>query len=129
MPHGIKTTVKVGPEAINFDQIQVGDRLKITAAEELVVYCGRTKARRPADGGAQLVALAPKGAKPGGMMVETTQVTAKVTAIDLEHRKATLEFEDGTTRTVAVRPDVDLSKRKVGDKVVIRTDRSAGHRG
>ena len=36
--NGIKTTVKVGPEAINFDQIQVGDRLKITVAEELVVY-------------------------------------------------------------------------------------------
>ena len=29
-------------------------------------------------------------------------------------------FEDGTTKTVAVRPDVDLSQRKVGDKVVIR---------
>ena len=31
-----------------------------------------------------------------------------------------LQFEDGTTRSVAVRPDVDLSKRKVGDTVVIR---------
>ena len=67
------------------------------------------------------MALAPKGAKPGGIMAETTQVTAKVTAIDAEHHKATLQFEDGTTRTVAVRPDVDLSKRKVGEKVVIRT--------
>ena len=74
----------------------------------------------PTDGGAQLVALAPKGAKPGGIMAETTQVTAKVTALDVAHRKATLQFEDGTTRTVAVRPDVDLSKRKVGDQVVIR---------
>ena len=68
-----------------------------------------------------MVALAPKGAKPGGIMAETTQVTAKVTAIDTEHRQATLQFDDGTTQTVAVRPDVDLSKRKVGDKVVIRT--------
>ena len=33
-----RQTVKVGPEAVNFDQIQVGDQLKITAAEELVVY-------------------------------------------------------------------------------------------
>ncbi len=116
---GIKNTVKVGPEAINFDQIRVGDQLKITAAQELAVaVAGPGEAL--SDGGAQLVALAPKGAKPGGLMAETTQVTAKVTAINVEQREATLQFEDGTTRKVAVRPDVDLSKRKVGDQVVIR---------
>jgi len=117
---GVKTTVKAGPEVVNFDQIRVGDELKITAAQELVVsVAGEGEA--PSDGGAQVVALAPKGAKPGGLMVETARVTAKVTAIDAEQHKATLQFEDGTTRTVAVRPDVDLSKRKVGEKVVIRT--------
>jgi hypothetical protein len=116
---GIKTTVKVGPEAVNFDQIRVGDLLNITAAQELavsVVGPGESLS----DGGAQVVALAPKGAKPGALMAETTQVTAKVTALDVERRQATLQFEDGSTRTVAVRPDVDLSKRKVGDQVVIR---------
>lgn len=120
---GIKTTVKAGPEVVNFDQIRVGDQLKITAAQELVVYVAG-EGETPTDGGAQLVALAPQGAKPGGMMVETTRVTAKVTAIDAEHHTATLQFEDGTTRTVTVRPDVDLSKRNVGDQVVIRTTES-----
>jgi hypothetical protein len=116
---GIKQTVKVGPEAINFDQIHVGDQLHVVVAEELVVYVAG-KGEAPSDATAQLVALAPKGFKPGGIVAEATQLTAKVTAIDLEHRQATLQFEDGSTRTVAVRPDVDLSKRKVGDKVVIR---------
>jgi len=116
---GIKKTVKAGPEVINFDQIRVGDQLKITATEELVVYVAGA-GEPPSDGGAQLVALAPKGAKPGGIMAETTRVTAKVTAIDADQHKAALQFEDGTTRIVAVRPDVDLSKRKVGDTVVIR---------
>jgi Cu/Ag efflux protein CusF len=116
---GIKTTVTAGPEVVNFDQIRVGDELNITAAQELVVsVAGEGEA--PSDGGAQVVALAPKGAKPGAIMAETTQVTAKVTAIDAAQHKATLQFEDGSTRTVAVRPDVDLSKRKVGDKVVLR---------
>lgn len=119
-PDGIKQTVKVGPDAINFDQIHVGDQLAVTVAEELVVYVvGEGEARN--DSAAQLVALAPKGAKPGGIMVATAQVTAKVTAIDAQNQKATLQFEDGTTRAVAVRQDVDLTKRKVGDKVVIRT--------
>ena len=50
-----------------------------------------------------------------------SKVTAKIIATDAEHRQATLQFKDGTTRTVAVRPDVDLSKRKVGETVVLRT--------
>lgn len=115
----IKQTVKVGPEAINFDQIGVGDQLKLIVAESLVVYVAG-EGETPSDSAAQLVALAPKGAKPGAIMAATRKVTARITAIDAEHRKATLQFEDGTTRTVAVRPDVDLGKRKVGETVVIR---------
>jgi Cu/Ag efflux protein CusF len=115
---GIKKTVKAGPEVINFDQIRIGDQLKITATEELVVQmAGPGEA---ADDAAAVVALAPKGAKPGAVAAETTRVTATVTAIDPEKRTATLRFEDGSTRTFPVRSDVDLSKRKVGDQVVFR---------
>jgi hypothetical protein len=124
---GIKTSVKAGPEVVNFDQIRVGDKLQITAAQELVVSV-TGEGETPSDGGAQMVALAPKGAKPGGIMVGTTRVTATVTAIDAEHHQASLQFDDGTTRTVAVRPDVDLSTRKVGEKVVIRTTESLAMR-
>jgi len=116
---GIKTTVKAGPEVVNFDQIRVGDQLKVTTVQELVIYVAG-EGDAPTDGGVQLVALAPKGAKPGGIMAESRQVTARVTALDVEHRLATLQFEDRSIRKVAVRQDVDLGKRKVGDKVVIR---------
>jgi hypothetical protein len=118
-PDGKKTTVKCGPEVINFDQIRVGDQLKVTVTEELVAYLAEAGAP-PRDGAATAVALAPKGAKPGGMMAETVQVTAKVTAIDLKHHKATLQFPDGSTRKVAVRKDVDLTRRQVGEEVVLR---------
>jgi hypothetical protein len=117
---GEKTKVKCGPEVINFDQIRVGDRLKVTVTEELVAYLAETGAP-PSDGAATAVILAPKGAKPGGVLADTVQVTAKVTAIDLKKHKATLQFPDGSTRTVAVRSDVDLTKRQVGEEVVIRT--------
>ena len=118
-PDDKKFTVKCGPEVANFDQIRIGDQLKVTVAEELVVYMA--KDQPPAtDGQAALVALAPQGAKPGVVMAQTTQVTAKVTAIDLKHHKATLGFPDGSTKTVAVRKDVDLTQRKVGEEVSIR---------
>ena len=118
-PDGKKTTVKCGPEVVNFDQIRVGDQLKATVAAQLVVYMA--KDNPPAsEGQAALVALAPKGAKPGGLMANTVQVKAKVTAIDLKHHKATLQFPDGTTKTVEVRKDVDLTQRQIGEEVVIR---------
>jgi len=116
---GEKTTVKCGPDVINFDQIRVGDHLKVTVTDQLVAYLADAGAGLK-DGGAGVVLLAPEGAKPGGVVANTVQVTAKVTAIDLRHHKATLQFPDGTTRTVAVRPDVDLTRRHVGEEVVLR---------
>jgi hypothetical protein len=116
-PAGIKQTVKAGPEVINFDQIRVGDQLNLVVTEELVVAMG---GQADMDGVAAVVALAPPGAKPGGVLAETVQVTATVAAIDPVGRTATLRFEDGTTRTFNVRSDVNLAQRRVGDKVTFR---------
>lgn len=117
LPDGEKETVKVPPEAVNFDQVRVGDLVKATLTEEVVVYLDEEGASVP-DGYAAGVALAPKGAQPGGIVAEAVKVTATVTAIDQANRTATLRFDDGTIETITVRDDIDLSKRKVGEKVV-----------
>ena len=117
LPDGTKTPVKVGPEAVNFDQLRSGDLVNVTLIEETVVYLDE-EGVTPPDGAAAMVALAPKGAQPGGVVAATTQVTATVTAIDPASRTATLRFEDGHTKTFPVRDDIDLSLRKVGEKVV-----------
>ena len=116
---GKETVVEVGPDAVNFPQIQVGDQVKAILTQQLVVSMA-TGATAPDNGAAAMVALAPVGAKPGGLMARTVQVTAKVVAIDLQQHEATLEFPDGSTKKVAVRKDVDLTKRAVGEEVVIR---------
>ena len=116
---GKPETVKCGPDVINFDQIHVGDLVKLTLTAELAVAMADAAAP-PSDSGAALVALAPKGTKPGALMAETQQYTATVTALNLKRREAKLLFPDGSTRTFAVRKDVDLTQRKVGEKVVIR---------
>ena len=117
---GAKTTVKAGPEVVNFDQIQVGDQVKATVAEQLVMFM-RKNGEPANDGEAAAVALAPVGAKPGMLMANTVEVTGKVEAIDLAHRKATLRFPDGHSQTFKVRKDVDMTKGKIGDEVVFRT--------
>lgn len=114
---GKKETVKVPPEAVNFDQVMVGDMVKATLTEEVVVYIDKEGASVP-DGYAAGVALAPKGAQPGGIVAEAVKVTATITAIDQTNRTTTLRFDDGTMETFPVRDDIDLSKHKVGEKVV-----------
>lgn len=118
-PDGKKFTVKAGPEVVNFDQIRIGDRLLITFTEEIVIRMAKP-GEETKDGAAAVVGLAAESSKPGVMTAETVQVTATVTAIDLKKRKATLQFADGSSKKVAVRQDVDLSRLKVGEKVVIR---------
>jgi hypothetical protein len=119
-PDGTMGTFKAGPDVVNFDQIQIGDQVKATVTQELAVFVKKT-GELSSDGGATTVALAPVGAKPGALIADTVEVTAKVTSIDLKQHKATLQFQDGTSKTFKVRPDVDLSTQSVGQEVVIRT--------
>ena len=119
-PDGRKTPYKAGPEVANFDQVRVGDQVKATVTESLVVRV-REKGEPRSDGETGLVALAPKGEKPGVLMADTVEVTTRVKSVDVNSHKATLEYPDGTIRTVSVRPDVKLSPEDVGREVVIRS--------
>lgn len=122
-PAGKKTVFKAGPEIVNFPQIRVGDQVKATLTEELVVYMEDQGVPTHNAAGA-VVALAPVGAKPGAFVADVVQVKAVVTEIDHKRHKATLRFPDGSTRKVAVRKDVDLTKRSVGEEVVLRATES-----
>jgi Cu/Ag efflux protein CusF len=117
---GEKINFKAGPEVINFDQIEVGDRVSAALAEQVVVFV--RKPGEPSDDGAAAVLVrAPLGEKPAALISNTQEVTAKVKSIDMEHQKATLVFPDGTSKTFKVRQDVDLTKYAAGDEVVFRT--------
>ena len=109
-----------GPEIQNFDQIHVGDKVNVTIAEKLVVFVRGGDDADPTVTHAAALATAPKGAKPGAIVAEGYEIVANVKAIDSDARTATLEFSEGQTRVVKIRKDVDLSKYKVGDNVVIR---------
>jgi Cu/Ag efflux protein CusF len=117
-PGGPPATFTASDAVRNFDQLKVGDKVNATLNEQLVVLVGPK--REPGTNYGGLVARAPKGAKPGAIAAEVFEVVAEVSAIDTASRKATLKFDDGQTVDVDIRPDVDLSKYKVGDSVTIR---------
>lgn len=116
---GEEFNVKAGPNVVNFDQIERGDMVNVTMTKEMVVGVVDSDESVP-QGSADVIALAPEGAKPGGVAIGTHIVTATVAAIDSKARTATLEFSNGETKVFPVREDIDLSKYSVGQKVVFQ---------
>lgn len=119
-PQGEKFNTVAGPEVINFSQIRIGDQLRVTYTEEILIRMAKPgeKVDNMADG---TIGVAAVGAKPGMSMTDTVQVVAVVSAIDVKTHRATLRFPDGSTKEIKARKDVGLSKHKVGEKVVIRS--------
>ncbi len=116
---GKEQTFDVPKDAVNYDQVSPGDLVVITLVEQLAiaVFDASVKIEQ---GEAAVLARAEKGQKPAGAIVSVTQIRGKVTAIDLAKRTATVAIDNGPVRVVPVRDDIDLSKNKVGDQVVMR---------
>lgn len=112
-------TVQVGPEAVNFDEVRVGDRVSAAVTQKVVAYLERQD--RPAvDATAVVVAGAARGDQPAALAAETIQITGRIIAVDSARRTATLRFEDGITHTLPLREDVSADSVKVGDLAVFR---------
>ncbi len=116
---GNSFTLPVGPEVRNFDQVEVGDKLKIQYFERLALSLS------PGAGGATAriekteVSRADPGQKPHGTITRQVDVIAEVVALDAAARTVTLRGQKGTI-TLQVADDVDLSKVAVGDSVKAR---------
>jgi hypothetical protein len=121
MPDGAMKTLKCGPEVRNFDQIKAGDTVNLTFVDEVAAYVRKADAPPLAEEGA-MVALAPKGAKPGVLMAETAELKVKVEAVDLKKHTVTFANPDGSMKTVKVgkKAKAALKELKKGDDIVLR---------
>ncbi len=113
---GKTKTYKVDKDAVNLDQVQVGDHVKMSYTEELIVTVNKS-GETPSAASIGAVNLAPKGSKPGGVMVETIAMSGKILAIDTEKRKVTYEDAQGKKKTVKAPKSVDISGLAVGESV------------
>lgn len=116
-PDGTSVTVKAGPGVVNFDQIGEGDLVNLTVIEEIAVYPEDTNVPE-AEQSTTVLARAPIGAAPGGLIADTRQTVATVSAIDQENRTATLRFKNGSEQTFVVRSDINLAQHEVGERIV-----------
>jgi hypothetical protein len=117
-PNGSKSTYKAGPEVVNFSQIQVGDQIKTTVAEQVAVFIG--SGAPPSAMTETTVVIVPEGAKQGSVRVDTSQITVKVINVNTAKRKVTFELPDGSTKTVKVGKKVDLSTVRPGNNVTVQ---------
>ena len=117
---GRSVTLKVGPNAKNFDQVKVGDRVKFQYLDTIALFV--RKAGTPPDAAEmQAVSVAPRGKKPMAVAVDTVEISAKVEKIDYKKRTVTLKGPEGNTRTIKVDSRVKrFGEIKVGDDIVLR---------
>ena len=115
-----RTVTLNAKNARNFDQIKVGDTVRAEYVEEIAVFVRKAGAPPEAQR-AQVVALAPKGKMPGGVVAETTEIEANVESIDYIARTVTLRGPAGGIQTIKVGPQVkNLEGVNKGDQVVLR---------
>lgn len=118
-PEGTKFTVVASARLERFHQIRIGDVFKATTTSEVNIRMAKP-GETITEGTLENSPLASSGASLGAKSRETHQFSGFVTAIDPAQRTATLRLSDGSSTTVPVRSDIDLSKRSIGERVIIR---------
>lgn len=115
---GNRVSMTLGDEARNFPQLKVGDEVRVGYFEAMALQLETTKSVIKNRIDELRIARSPIGKKPAGRITKTTEIVAKIQAIDLDKRLVTVR---GVKRTVTlmVNDDVKLDKLKVNDKLVV----------
>jgi hypothetical protein len=116
-PEGYMRAIRCGKAVTKFDQIKVGDQVRALALERVAVFVGKGV---PGTEDASFVARAPRGGRPGMIIADSDDVTARIASVDAANRTITLEGAAGLTKPIKVSADVDLAGVKAGDELTVR---------
>ena len=123
---GSNVTYKATPNAIGFDDIQAGDLVKVSVAEELAVSIGKNSLPPGINKNtAKFRVRLPNGTQAFATEVGVTMFKAKITAIDDWLDTVTLQLPDGSTKTIKVSEAVNLADVSVGDTVSVQSTEAA----
>ena len=101
----------------NLPQVKKGDVVTTTYYESLALRLREAENENPSVTVSQSVERAPLGAKPSGMVVWDTTLTAKVTGVDRKKQTVTLEGPQGGRVTLKVDDPAKLDRAQVGHLV------------
>ena len=114
-PKGGVATLNVPPEAQNLNQVKPGQQYKMKYVEAVAVAI--TKGGKPAAAAAEEVKLAPKGSKPGGVIVRTAHLAGVVDSIDYTNRYVAVRGPKGNTVALKAADDLPLNELSAGDRI------------
>jgi hypothetical protein len=115
---GEEDTFTVGPEVTRFNELKVGDKVKMTYYESLVMQVRKPgQASTPAD--VQAAVSPTRGARPGGTIAAQLTTTVTVKAIDATVPSITVTTADGRTVTRKIEDKKNLEGVSVGDRIDI----------
>ena len=121
---GAEDMVQVGPAMKRFDELKVGDKVKISYYESLVF-----QVRKPGDPvktAGDTAKLTPgTGTSPSGTLSSQQTTSVEVLAIDQKLPSITVKTADGRTVTRKVDNPKNLEGVKVGDKIDITYTQAA----
>ena len=104
----------------NFDQIGVGDNVSADFLDDVEVYSPGPNGK-PIWDDVKEIKKAPKGTRPGSVILRPYEYTGTVQTIDLNSRRLTLKGIDGKTIRVTGNSQVSrFAEIKPGDKLVAR---------
>ena len=113
---GEEDTFIVGPGMTRFNELKVGDKVKMTYYESLVL-----QVRKPGEKvnvpGVDAALTRAKGAMPGATLAAQEKMSVTVKAIDPALPSITVVTDDGRTVTRKIENKKYLEGVKVGDKI------------
>lgn len=115
---GQEDTYSVGPDIQRFNELKVGDTVKMTYYESLVFQI-RKPGEKPAADAIDAAVNRGKGALPSGSAGIQERMTVTVKAIDPSVPSVTVTTQDGRTVTRKVDNKKNIDGLKVGDQVDI----------
>ena len=115
---GQQFTLPVGPEARNFDQVEVGDNVEVSYSGRILVSIKPEAGPGAARGIIKTVesSRSPEGARPYGSVTRNVEIFARVEAVDPTARTVTLRGAHGEL-ALAAAEGLDLSNVEVGKQV------------
>jgi hypothetical protein len=116
-PKGGVATLAIPPDAKNFDKVSPGQQYRMKYVEAVAFEI--RKGGKPSSAAEQRVALAPKGANPGGMIVRAQQIAGVVEGIDYTSRYVAVRGPKGNIASLKVADDVPLGEITAGDRISV----------
>ena len=121
---GIEDTIYAGPEVKRFNELKVGDKIKVTYTESVVLQLRKAGEAVKGDTDAGSI-TAGTGKSPSATIAQQLTTTVTVVSVDEKTPALTVKTADGRTLTRKVQDRKNIVGVKAGDRIDITYTQAA----